>query len=97
MLWRSGDKELKIYDLKTNKTSETIQNFWSYQNTKTNPITAVASGDAYRILGVSLGDTKENVLHYYERNDQKVTMMSEYAKVALEPLGTQFLPSPNRQ
>lgn len=86
MLWRSGGDALKIYDVTKNKVDETIVNFWRYQSEKTRPIGAIASADAYRILGISMLDSKQTVLHYYERNDQNITLISEQDRRVLEPL-----------
>lgn len=86
MLWRSGDSNLKIYDVVKNKTDETIKEFWKYQNETTKPIAAIASADAYRVLGVSISETKATILHYYERQDQNITIMSEVDRKVLEPL-----------
>lgn len=86
MLWRSGGSDLKIYDVAKNKVDETIKNFWTYQNETTKPIAAIASADAYKILGVSTSQSKGSILHYYERQDQNITIMSELDRRVLEPL-----------
>lgn len=87
MLWRSGGTALKIYDIVKNRVDETIPFFWKYQGEITKPIAAISSSDAYRILGIGLtASTKTSVLHYYERNDQKIEILSEIERRVLEPL-----------
>lgn len=88
MLWRAGDGQMNIFDVQKNKVDEVIHSFWNHQNEKTKPIGAISSADAYRILGISRDSLENSILHYYERNDQKVEIITEIARKALEPLGT---------
>lgn len=87
MLWRSGGSCLIIYDLLEQNTDEVIPEFWKHHGEITKPISAIASADAYRILGIGIDKDKASVLHYYERNDQKIEIMSEIERRAVDPTG----------
>lgn len=87
MLWRSGDANLIIYDVYEHSTDEIITNFWLYQDEVIKPISAIASADANRILGIGISKGKSGIIHYYERNDQKSAIMSEVDRRAIDPLG----------
>lgn len=88
MLWRSGGANLIIYDVYENSTDEIITNFWLYQQEVVKPISAIASADANRILGISISNGKSGIIHYYERNDQKSVIVSEVDRRVIDPLST---------
>lgn len=87
MLWRSGGSNLIVYDLFEQESEEVVPEFWKYQGEVTTPISAIASSDANRILGIGMDKNKSSVVHYYERNDQQVTLMSELERKAVDALG----------
>lgn len=88
MLWRSGKANLIIYDVYQHSTDEIITNFWVHQEEIIKPISAIASADANRILGIGISNSKSAIVHYYERNNQKSIVMSEVDRRAIDPLGT---------
>lgn len=76
-----------IYDVYEHSTDEVIPNFWMFHEEITKPISAIATANAYRILGISISAAnKSSVVHYYERNDQKSVVMSELDRRAIDPL-----------
>lgn len=88
MMWRSGDSNLIIFDVFNNKSDEIIHNFWKHQDELTKPISTISTADAYKILGISQSmDKKSFLVHYYERNDQTITLLSEFDRKAIDPLG----------
>lgn len=76
MLWRCGLGDLKIYDVFKDKTDETVKNFWMHKGEVGKPVAAVSTADAYKIFGVSLLKDSTAAVHYYERNDQDVSVVS---------------------
>jgi hypothetical protein len=76
MLWRCGLGDLKIYDVFKDKTDETVKNFWMHKGEVGKPVAAVSTADAYKIFGVSLLKDQTTAVHYYERNDQDVSVVS---------------------
>lgn len=91
MLWRSGDANMIIYDVYENKSDEVIPKFWIYQEEIIKPISAIASADANKILGIGISKSKSAIIHYYERNDQKITLMSEVDRRAIDPLSRSII------
>jgi hypothetical protein len=91
MLWRSGYGNLIIYDVYEHSSDEIITNFWIHQNEVTKPISAIATADANRVLGIGVAKSKSSIVHYYERNDQQTIVMSEIDRRAIDPLGSPLL------
>lgn len=87
MLWRAGGSSMIIYDMQEQRSDEVVETFWNHQGELTKPISAIATSDAYRILGLSMDKNNSTVIHYYERNDQKIDLMSEIERRALDPVG----------
>jgi hypothetical protein len=84
MLWRSGEADLKIYDVLKGLVSETIANFWKSRDVVTKPIGAVATGDANRIIGISILSKDETFISYYERTGPNFELIGSTDKQLIE-------------
>lgn len=81
MLWRAGGAKLIIFDLLEQDSDEIVENFWMKDEQVNKPIAAIASADAYRIIGISLDDQSATTIHYYERRDQEVKLTTAPEKL----------------
>jgi hypothetical protein len=52
-LWKSGNSDLKIVNLKDFEISEHVDQFWTYQGRPSVPVCAISDIHAERILAVS--------------------------------------------
>lgn len=85
MLWRSGEADLKIVDLQKSLVSETVANFWKSKDLVGKPIGAVATGDANRVLGISIMQKDETYISYYERTGPNFELIGSTDKQLIEP------------
>lgn len=70
-----------IFDLFEQDSDEIVENFWLKDDQVTKPIAAIATSDAYRIIGVSLDDKNATTIHYYERKDQDIKLKTAPEKL----------------
>lgn len=84
MLWRSGEADLKVFDVNKGVVSETVANFWKSRDIIAKPVAAVATGDANRILGISVLSKDETFISYYERTGPKFDLVGSTEKQLVE-------------
>jgi len=67
-LLRAGGRNLYVIDNSLLRVDELIPDFWLFNGRPTNPICAAGSPDAESLLGISMTEDRDFVLHYYNKN-----------------------------